>query len=149
MSSHKLILILLLIAVIVTFTGCASPTPTAQPTVLPTAQSVSPTPGVSPTTVTQQPDPQLPPTAPALPPLPEANVTIKDLTFSPSNVIIAAHGKVTWTNEDGLTHTVAFTGEQAQSVGSGATYIRTFDNPGTYEYVCSIHPSMKGNVIVQ
>ncbi len=76
-------------------------------------------------------------------------MTIKDSTFSPTNVTIAAHGKVTWTNEDSLTHTIAFTGEQAQSVGSGSTHVRIFDNPGTYEYIRSIHPSMKGNVIVK
>ena len=149
MSNHKLILIVLLIAVIAAFAGCASPTSTVQPSVQPTTQPVSPTPGVNPTAVTQPTSVVLPPTAPALPPLPGANVTIKDMTFSPTTVTIASHGKVTWTNEDGFTHTVTFTGEQAQSIGSGASYTRTFDNPGTYEYVCSIHPSMNGKVIVQ
>ena len=149
MSSHKLILIVLLIAMTVAFAGCASPSPTVQPTEQPTAQPVSPTMGASPTSVTHPTSVILPPTAPALPPLPAANVTIKDFTFSPTNVTIASHGKVTWTNDDGFTHTISFTGEQAQSVGSGASYTRTFDNVGTYDYICSIHPSMSGKVIVK
>lgn len=63
-------------------------------------------------------------------------------------VTIAAHGDVTWTNEDKFEHTIMFTGEPARDLPAGNSYVRTFDAPGTYDYICSIHPSMKGKVIV-
>jgi plastocyanin len=33
-------------------------------------------------------------------------------------------------------------------LGTGATYARTFATPGTYSYVCGIHASMKGTIVV-
>ena len=35
------------------------------------------------------------------------------------------------------------------SLAKGATFSFTFDKPGTYTYICSIHPTMKGTVIVK
>jgi plastocyanin len=31
----------------------------------------------------------------------------------------------------------------------GATFARTFDRPGSYDYLCSVHPYMSGKVIVR
>jgi plastocyanin len=31
----------------------------------------------------------------------------------------------------------------------GSTFERTFDQPGTYEYVCAVHPYMTGKVVVR
>jgi plastocyanin len=67
---------------------------------------------------------------------------------------VKAGTTVTWTNNDGATHAIASdTGDPAafssDPISSGATYSFTFTQPGTYAYHCSIHPSMKGTVIVQ
>jgi plastocyanin len=61
---------------------------------------------------------------------------------------------VTWMNNDGAPHTiVSEAGSPAtfssESLSTGASYSFTFAQPGTYTYHCSIHPSMKGTVIVQ
>ena len=61
---------------------------------------------------------------------------------------------VTWMNNDGAPHTiVSDTGAPAaissDTLSSGASFTFTFTQPGTYIYHCSIHPSMKGTVIVQ
>lgn len=78
-----------------------------------------------------------------------ASVSIRDFVFNPDTVTIAKGGTVTWTNRDSVTHTV--TGEDFDSgnIGSGKFFQRKFETPGTYEYKCSIHPSMTGKVVVK
>jgi plastocyanin len=78
-------------------------------------------------------------------------VTIKNFSFDPPDLSVAAGTTVTWTNEDSTTHTV--TGTDTDLIGSpdlnqGDTYSLTFDQAGTYHYICSIHTSMKGTVTV-
>jgi plastocyanin len=76
-----------------------------------------------------------------------ANVTIQSFAFNPQVVKIAAGGSVTWTNQDGTTHTVTFS-DSTQTLSNGASYTRKFDTAGTFTYHCSIHPSMTGTVEV-
>lgn len=77
-------------------------------------------------------------------------VTIVDFAFEPGDVEIAAGETVTWTNEDSATHTVESDDGTLDSgdLAQGDTYEMTFDEPGTYEYVCGIHPNMEGTVTV-
>ncbi|MEJ7721908.1 MAG: cupredoxin family copper-binding protein [Ilumatobacteraceae bacterium] len=78
-------------------------------------------------------------------------VTIADFAFDPAELEVAAGATVTWTNNDSATHTVESDDETLMSgdLPNGATYEMTFDEPGTYEYVCGIHPNMAGTVIVK
>jgi plastocyanin len=85
------------------------------------------------------------------PPAQQASVQIKDFQFTPSKVTIKVGGTVTWTNEGSSVHTVTaddgnFDSGQLQK---GKTFSRTFDSAGTFSYHCSIHPSMKAQVIVE
>jgi plastocyanin len=58
---------------------------------------------------------------------------------------------VSWSNDDDAVHTVTFADGSFDSgrIGLGATVTRSFDRPGTFEYACTIHPTMKGRVVVQ
>ena len=60
---------------------------------------------------------------------------------------------MTWTNEDDVPHTVTIkSGPESFDSGTlqkGATFEHTFTKPGTYEYKCSIHPSMSATVVVE
>ncbi|MDQ3351347.1 MAG: cupredoxin domain-containing protein [Actinomycetota bacterium] len=78
-------------------------------------------------------------------------VTIADFAFDPAEIEVAAGATVTWTNEDSATHTVESDDDTLMSgdLDNGATYEMTFDEPGTYQYVCGIHPNMEGTVIVK
>lgn len=78
-----------------------------------------------------------------------ASVDIRDFAFNPDTVTIAKGGTVTWTNRDYVPHTV--TGEDFDSgnLTTSKTFRRTFETPGTYEYKCTIHPSMTGKVVVK
>jgi plastocyanin len=81
-------------------------------------------------------------------------IAIKNFAFNPSSLTVKTGTVVTWLNQDGVPHIiVSDTGSPAafssDSLSSGASYTFTFTQPGTYTYHCSIHPSMKGTIIVQ
>jgi plastocyanin len=71
--------------------------------------------------------------------------------FLPATVRLQAGTAVTFANDDEAVHTVTFTdGFDTKRMGLGMTVSRTFERPGTYDFVCTIHPaSMKGQIIVE
>ena len=76
---------------------------------------------------------------------------IKNLRFTPDAINIPAGGVLTWTNGDGFAHTVK--GDTAPFASAvldhNGTFTWTFDAPGSYGYRCTIHPFMRGKVVVQ
>jgi plastocyanin len=80
-----------------------------------------------------------------------AQVVLKNFAFDPASITVKAGDTVTWTNQDSATHTVAADNGEFKSgdLGNGATFSFTFAKAGTYPYHCSIHPNMKGTVVVQ
>lgn len=93
--------------------------------------------------------------APAQPSSPGGNtIAMKNFAFDPPALTVKAGTVVTWVNQDSAAHTVVSDAGSPEAFSSaplstGGTYTRTFTAPGTYAYHCSIHPSMKGTVIVQ
>jgi plastocyanin len=78
-------------------------------------------------------------------------VSIDNFAFSPSAITVKVGTKVTWTNRDGVQHSVI--GDNLSELNSpamdkGATYSFTFTKAGSYTYHCGIHPSMTGTVEV-
>ncbi len=74
----------------------------------------------------------------------------KSYRFDPERIEIQAGQTVTWTNEDNFTHTVQVEGQGDHKVEQGESVSITFDEPGTYEYVCTLHAlDMEGEVIVK
>jgi plastocyanin len=83
---------------------------------------------------------------------PGTQVSMKDIKFNPGTVTIKAGGKVTWTNDDSVGHDVTADDFESGSPGGidgGSTFSHTFKKAGTYNYVCSVHPGMKGTVKVK
>ena len=79
----------------------------------------------------------------------EASVEIADFAFGPAEITIAAGGTVTWTNTDNQAHTATSSGNfDTGAIDPDATASVTFDEPGTYTYICSFHPFMTGTVTV-
>jgi plastocyanin len=70
--------------------------------------------------------------------------------YLPANFTAKVGQTVTWVNRDASAHTVTSTAGVFDSgvVASGATYSYTFTQPGTYQYYCTIHPWMKGTIVV-
>jgi len=80
-----------------------------------------------------------------------ARVSIANFAFAPATLSVAARETVTWVNNDGAPHGLAYK-DGAKGVNpllSGASFSRTFDKPGTYDYICSVHPFMSGRVVVR
>jgi plastocyanin len=81
-----------------------------------------------------------------------AQVSMENIEFEPANVTIETGATVTWTNDDTLGHDVTgddFKSGAAGGLQSGDTFEHTFSEPGTYDYVCTVHPGMKGSVTVK
>ena len=78
-----------------------------------------------------------------------SSVSIVSMSFQPATLTVAKNTKVTWINNDSLTHTVTGTGFDSGNLAPGATYSHTFTQTGTFTYHCTIHPSMTGTIIVQ
>ena len=75
---------------------------------------------------------------------------VKSYRFDPKTIEIEAGQTVTWTNEDNFTHTVQVDGQEDHEVGQGENVSITFDEPGIYHYVCTLHrQDMDGEVIVK
>jgi plastocyanin len=79
-----------------------------------------------------------------------ASVIISNFAFSPVTLTIHKGTKVTWTNNDTVTHTVTGDngGPSSSPLGQGDTYSYTFNTVGSFPYHCSIHPYMKATVKV-
>ncbi len=67
-----------------------------------------------------------------------------------ANPAVPAGTTVTWINRDEEPHTVAASDGSFHSpgMGTGAVFTHTFSAAGTFDYVCSIHPMMRGTVVV-
>lgn len=114
------ILLISFLVIVVIISGCAGPKTVTQPATTNTAEIKGTT------------------------------VDIKDFAFDPANVTIAKGSMVTWIQKDSVVHTVTGDGNDLDSpiLSQGQTYNFTFNETGTFEYQCHIHPNMKGKVIV-
>lgn len=82
---------------------------------------------------------------------PTADVFMAGRFFRPASITITAGESVTFLNDDGRDHTVTARDASYDSgiMPPGASYTRTYAEPGTYEYFCALHPDMVGTVLVQ
>lgn len=83
----------------------------------------------------------------------KVKVIIKDGSFQPSKVSIAAGGRVEWHNQDEMQHTVVSDDQNLLPLSSGLImpgkkYSFTFNTPGVYGYHCSIQEGMQGKITV-
>lgn len=93
------------------------------------------------------PPPSQPPGTPG-PAESSAAVSMSGLQFVPATVSIKAGGTVTWTNNDAVAHTATGTGFDTGTLGNRASSSKTFASVGTFNYVCSLHAGMNGQVVV-
>ena len=132
--------------------GAASPTPATPASPTPTPGAATPTPGATTGAETQQ-----------------VSIVAGSATFQATgaadefadsetpadysvNVLMVALGTtVTWTNDDlGMPHTVTAVDGSFDSgvMQTGQSWSYTFDKPGDFEYLCTLHPWMRAKVSV-
>ena len=97
-----------------------------------------------------------------------SKVAIQSFAFEPTALKVSRGARVTWTNQDDILHTVTSGRPQKQGVpgvsksrpaqpdglfdgrldARGTRFTFVFDRAGTYEYFCSIHAGMEGEIVV-
>jgi plastocyanin len=78
-------------------------------------------------------------------------VWIQGSAYDPSTITVTQGTAITWTNKDGVTHTVTSDTPGlfgSSNLGNGGTYSHSFASPGTFHYHCNFHAGMHGTVIV-
>jgi len=83
------------------------------------------------------------------PSITENKIVIKNFTFSPATLTIKSGATVTWANEDPVPHNIKSDTFNSEVFNKGESFQFKFNNTGTYDYTCGIHPNMKGEIIVQ
>ena len=79
-------------------------------------------------------------------------VDIAEFSFKPPSLTVSVGATVTWTNKDGFAHSVKPDKDSfptSPNIDQGKTFSHTFTKAGTYPYICGIHNSMTGTVIVK
>ena len=78
-------------------------------------------------------------------------VAIAEFLFGPEKIVVKAGQTISWTNVDDSPHQVTVQGEttlRTPVVLKGQSTELRFEYPGTYGYICGLHPGMKGTIEV-
>jgi plastocyanin len=78
-------------------------------------------------------------------------VSIGEFLFGPERITVKAGDTITWTNVDDSPHQVTVQGEttlRTPVVLKGQSTSLSFNDVGTYGYICGLHPAMKGQIEV-
>ena len=76
-------------------------------------------------------------------------IKISGFAFNPAELTIAVGTSVKWVNEDSAPHAITSENFKSSTLSKGDSYSFRFATPGIYDYACSIHSSMKGQIIVK
>jgi plastocyanin len=78
-------------------------------------------------------------------------VVIANLAFDPSAITVPTGTTVAWTNDDAVPHTVTSTDGVFDSgiFDPGGSFSFTFNEPGSFAYICQLHPQMQGTVTAE
>lgn len=89
------------------------------------------------------------PSQPSEPVKETKTISIQNFAFSPASLTVKKGTKVVWTNNDSAPHQIKSATFNSDSLSKGQTYSFTFDVVGAFPYICAIHPSMQGTIIVE
>jgi plastocyanin len=78
-------------------------------------------------------------------------ISAQNFMFSPATITVKAGATVSWVNHDEEPHTIFSDAGlfRSSALDTNDSFSYTFDKPGTYHYVCTIHPRMMGTIIVE
>jgi plastocyanin len=137
----KGIIFLAITIILIAVSGCTQSSTPVQPTAtVPASQQTT-----QQLTVTTIPVPQ------ATTSVSGNTIRIKNFAFDPANITVKVGSTVRWVNQDSVPHNIQFTDPHFSSVllASSQSGSQKFDQPGVYDYICSIHPDMHGTVFVE
>lgn len=80
-------------------------------------------------------------------------ITINNYMFHPAVLTVAKGTTVVWVNKDDDVHTIKSKDGpemfQSPALETGSQYGFTLSHPGTYHYICTVHPYMHGVIVVR
>src|SRR5262245_16449421 len=80
-------------------------------------------------------------------------IAIDNFKFVPAALTVAPGTAVTWSNHDEEPHNIVNTDQprrfRSPAIDGGEKFTFVFNEPGTYKYICAVHPHMEGTVIVK
>lgn len=78
-------------------------------------------------------------------------VLAKGLSFKPKTLTVQPGTEITFDFDDGSTAHNAVADDKSFDTGilTETTATVTLDKPGRYPYVCTLHPTMKGTIVVE
>ena len=81
----------------------------------------------------------------------DAQVVIDNFTFSPTPLKVKVGTTVTWVNHDDIPHSIVCPALKVHShaLDTDDKFDYKFEQAGTYDYLCGIHPHMRGQVMVE
>jgi plastocyanin len=81
----------------------------------------------------------------------EAEISIKAFQFVPAILTVKAGTAVTWVNHDEEPHNVVSLERvfRSKAIDGGEKFTAVLDKPGTYNYLCAVHPHMRGKIVVE
>ena len=79
-------------------------------------------------------------------------VVMSNYAFAPSAITVHVGDSISWTNHDQAPHNIATTSApvaiNSPTLSDGQSWSYTFTAPGTYHYICGVHPDMQATVVV-
>lgn len=80
----------------------------------------------------------------------EANtITIQNFAFNPGALTVKIGTKVTWVNQNSAAHNIKSDSFNSTDLNQGDKFEFTFNTKGSFDYICGIHPAMKGKIVVE
>ena len=81
---------------------------------------------------------------------PQDAIKIDNFVFQPKALRVKQGTAVTWTNHDDIPHSIVVQTLKVHSspMDSDASFAMKFEKAGVYNYICGLHPFMKGQVVV-
>ena len=78
-------------------------------------------------------------------------VIMEAVAFQPAAITVNAGDTVVWTNKDAFPHTATAQDKSFDSgeIGVGKSWKLVAKKKGTFAYVCTYHPTMKGTLVVR
>jgi plastocyanin len=79
-----------------------------------------------------------------------ATVTIDGVAYQPPALTVQRGQTVTWVNKDPFPHTVTAAGTfDSHDIAAGKSWQFTPRKAGQFDYICTLHPNMKGTLKVE
>ena len=77
-------------------------------------------------------------------------IDIRGMAFSPAHADVSPGDTVVWTNDDIVPHTATVAGGfDSGTLNQGASARLVVTQPGTLSYACTVHPTMKGEIVAR